>query len=57
MELTGKWYLKKTLFGYKVMVQVKTKHTLSVYYKKATTDDIADLGIGSGQWLSYNKNK
>jgi hypothetical protein len=45
MELTGSWYLKKVLFNYIVMVEVKTKHTCQVFYKKGNRDDIARLNI------------
>lgn len=53
-ELTGKWYLKKKLFGYKVMVEVEATdtciHTLIQssaykYYKKANDEDLIELGI------------
>jgi len=45
MKLTGKWYLKKTVFGYKVMAEVTSEHTYKSYYRKATRDDINNLEI------------
>lgn len=52
--LTGKWYLKKRLFGFVVMVQII--ETVNCYYdfsespefikwEKASETDLIDLGI------------
>ena len=53
-KLTGNWYIKKTLFGFKIMVEViKQKYSEYDYsfdydylvYEKATTSEIRKLGI------------
>jgi len=53
-ELTGNWYLKKGLFGYKIMVEVKVKTTCPYTcdlspefkeYQKATDKDLIELKI------------
>lgn len=47
-QLTGKWYLRKTLFGFKVMVQVAYNeyYFLNLLrYEEATTEDLAELNI------------
>lgn len=53
-KLTGKWYLKKFFFSYKVMVEVEgtttCPHTFDESpvwkgYQKARTEDLIELGI------------
>ena len=53
-ELTGKWYLKKGIFGYKVMVEVKATTTspysldqspIFTEYQKALPEDLVELKI------------
>lgn len=46
--LTGRWYIKRKLFGFTIMVQVKYDsfypETLTKY-EKASNDDLAALNI------------
>lgn len=52
-ELTGRWYLKKKLFGYIVMVEVLayysdddfTNSPEFTYWRKATKQQLAELNI------------
>lgn len=53
-QLTGKWYLKRTLFGWMAMVEVKQlnmcKEDMSVdppciFYRQATLTDLQKLKI------------
>lgn len=56
-ELTGKWYLKRSLFGYKVMVEIFwqreceytfDKSPVIKTYVKAKPEDLVKLGIVCG---------
>lgn len=46
--LTGRWYIKRKLFGFVIMVQVKYDSfypEIPTKYEKATKDDLAALNI------------
>ena len=43
-QLTGNWYLKRTIWGtYRVMVEVESNGF--TFYKKAEERDIVELGL------------
>lgn len=57
-KLTGKWYLKKRLFGYSVIVEVNVgyladgtsdkggyEYRIRTEYQKASSLDLVELGI------------
>lgn len=51
-DLTGKWFIKRTLFGFYIMVQIKFKNNKyfpepieTTKYVKASRADLIELGI------------
>lgn len=48
-KLTGKWYIKKTFFGFKIMVEIVVDtfypETMQMKFVKADKADLIELGI------------